>query len=281
MLNNTRSISRVIRDGGCVLAFALVLTAMAGCAERQVSTPVPIHPPDNGASSLAERDRVLTSLQTPAIMEYSGPAGHLKAREQLIARRPASLRVEAMSPLGIALIVAADDAEIAVFDPSDNTLMRGTANASTLARFTRIPMAPAQAVQLLLGLAPDHSILAAPPSSSRIEGGMRVLSYAGGAPNYELGFSEGQLSLVRARDTAGAVTYEVYYRDYRDIGGLKFPFAIEAHFFASATTLKFHYLNPSIDRQIADSTFVLSPGPGTRLIELGFAAPLGLPAFDS
>ena len=207
-------------------------------------------------------------------MDYSGPSGHLKAREQFTIRRPSSLRLDAMSPLGVALIVAADDAQIAVFNPSDNTLIRGPASAATLERFTRIPMAPAQAVQLMLGLAPDNSILAATPSGSRTEGEMRILSYAGaGAPNYELGFSGGQLSLLRLRNVAGQVTYEVRYSDYRDIGAMKFPFEVEARFFASATTIKFHYLNPSIDRQIADSTFVLSPGPGTRLIELGFAAP--------
>jgi outer membrane lipoprotein-sorting protein len=273
MSSNTHAISGLL-DAARAVVLALVLTGVAGCAARRVSNPSPTLQPDNGANSLAERGRLLSSLQTPAIMDYSGPSGHLKIREQLTARRPASLRVDAMSPLGIALTVAADDAQIAVFNPSNNTLMRGAASAATLARFTRIPMAPAQAVQLLLGLAPDNSILGASPSSSRTEGAMRVLSYAGaGAANYELGFSDGQLALVRARDGAGQVTYEVHYSDYRDIGAMKFPFELEARFFASATTIKFHYLNPLIDRQIADSTFVLSPGPGTRLIELGFASP--------
>ncbi len=276
MSNNTRAISG-LRDAAPVLVAVLVLTAIAGCAVQQVPSPGPALPLENPASSLAERDRLLTSLQTPAIMDYSGPSGHFKAREQLIVQRPASLRVEAMSPLGVALIVAADDTQIAVFNPSNNTLMRGAASATTLARFTQIPMAPAQAVQLLLGLAPDNSILAAAPSSSRTEGEMRVLSYAGaGAASYELGFSGGQLALVRARDAAGQMMYEVSYRDYRDIGAMKFPFEIEARFLANAATIKLHYLNPSIDRRIANSTFVLSPGPGTRLIELGFAAPSAL-----
>ena len=250
---------------------ALCLTVMAACSAWQGPSPIPV-PLDNAISSLADRDRQLTSLQTPAIMDYSGPSGHLKAREQLTARRPASLRVDALSPLGVALTVAADDAQIAVFNPSDNTLMRGAASEATLARFTRIPMAPEQAVQLLFGLPPDSPALAASPAGSWTEGEMSVLSYEGaGAPKSELGFSGGQLVLVRARDSAGQPLYEVHYGDYRDIGGMQFPFKIEARFFASATTIKLRYLNPLIDRQIADSTFVLSPGPGTRLIELGRA----------
>jgi outer membrane lipoprotein-sorting protein len=252
-LNSTRFTSRIL-----IAAAAVALTVVAGCAARQVAVPAMPLPPDAALRSLAERDHLLSSLQTPAIMEYSGPSGHLKVREQFTVRRPASLRVDAMSPLGVALIVAADDAQIAVFNPGDNTLMRGPANGATLARFTQIPMAPAQAVQLLLGLLPDDSILTMQPS--------------------EIGFGNGQLTMVRARDASGQLTYEVHYSDYRDIGAMKFPFELDAQFLESATTIKLHYLNPSIDRQIADSTFVLSPRPDTRLIQLGFAAPPGLQA---
>lgn len=273
MLKKTRVISRR-SVAAHAAALTAALTIAAGCAARLAVNPTPTLAPGSALRSLAERDRLLTSLETPAIMDYSGPSGHVKAREQFTVRRPASLRVDAMSPLGVALIIAADDTRIAVFNPSDNTLIRGPASAATLERFTRIPMAPAQAVQLMLGLAPDNSVLGATPSNSYSEGEMRVLSYAGAAANsYELGFSGDHLVLVRARDAAGQVTYEVHYSDYRDIGAMKFPFELEATFFASATTIKFHYLNPSIDREIANSTFVLSPRAGTRLIELGFAAP--------
>jgi outer membrane lipoprotein-sorting protein len=272
MPNNTRAIS-MRRLPARLVAFAAVLTALGGCAAGTAEISSPAFAPASAARSLAERDRLLTSLQTPAIMEYSGPSGHIKVREQFSVRRPASLRVDAMSPLGVALIVAADNARIAVFNPSDNTLIRGPANSATLERFTRIPMTPVQAVQLLLGLAPDNAVLATSPSRSSTEGEMTVLSYAGATINYELGFKGNQLELVRGRDVAGQVTYEVHYSDYRDIGAMKFPFELEARFFASAATIKLRYLNPSIDRQIAESTFVLSPAPDTRLIELGFAAP--------
>src|SRR5262249_4351556 len=151
-----------------------------------------------------------------------------------------------MSALGVALIVTTTDRQIAVFNPSRNMLIRGPATAAMLARFTQIPMAPAQAVPLLLGLAPDDSLLTTTPLSSRSEGETRVLDYRGtGAVRYELGFNDGQLVLVRARD-GGQMTYEVHYSDYRDIGAMKFPFELEAQFFASATTVKFHYLNPLI-----------------------------------
>jgi Domain of unknown function (DUF4292) len=271
MSNNTCSTRRIWADA-CSAVLSIGLIVFAGCSTRQAATPNPGVREETGLRSLVDRDRLLTSLQTPTIMEYSGPSGRIKVRENLTVRRPASLRVDAMSPLGVALIIAADDKQIAVFNASENTLMRGTASVATLARFIRIPMVPAQAVRLLLGLPLDSSALTATPSSSRTEDQMKILSYVG-AENDELGFKNGQLALVRERDAAGQVRYEMHYGDYRDIGGLRFPFELEARFPASATTIKLHYLNPSIDRQIADSTFVLLPGPTTRLIEIGFAAP--------
>ncbi|HKV55476.1 MAG TPA: DUF4292 domain-containing protein, partial [Candidatus Binataceae bacterium] len=264
-----RRIARV----GLLAAAAL---AIAGCAAQRTPSSAIQVAPDEAAKTLAERDHLLDSLETGAIMEYSGPAGHLKAREQLTVRRPASLRVEAMSPLGVALVVTADRDQIAVFDPSKNTLTRGAATADTLDRFARIPMPPQQAVQLLLGLAPDSGLLTGPPSATHSEGDMQVLSYTGhDGAIYDLGFTGGQLALVRESQSTGQVAYEVRYSDYRDIGAVKLPFQLEAHFFASATTISLRYSSPLIDRQIPDSIFVLSPGPGTRLIDLGFAgAPL-------
>jgi hypothetical protein len=223
--------------------------------------------------TLSDRDQRLDSLQTPAIMEYSGPGGHLKAREQIIVRRPASLRVEALSPLGVALIVAADGGHIAVFEPSHDTLMRGPATAATLERFARIPMAPQQAVRLLLGLSPDSAMLAFAPSAIRDEGAVKILSYARANGSIdELGFAERHLVLARERTRSGQLAYEVYYKDYRDIGGIEFPYELQASFPAAGTTVKLRYEKPIIDGQISDSLFVLSPGPKTRQVDIGLNA---------
>jgi hypothetical protein len=272
MSNSTRAISRSAPARGLYAALALTVALLCGCAVQHPSNLAP-PAPDANASGLAARERILGSIQTPAIIEYSGPAGRMKAREQLTARRPADLRVEAASPLGVALVVTADNDQIAVFNPSNNTLIRGAANAATLERFTGIPIEPRQAVRLLLGLVPDNSILALAPSAVRTEGAMKVLAYAiSNQMSYELGFSDGHLALVREMSAPGQLVYEVRYSDYEDIGAIEFPCVIEAHFFNRATTIKFRYLDPAIDRNFPDSVFVLSPGPGTKLINLNAAS---------
>jgi len=267
MSNSGRSIDRLRRAAGCLILLALAASGLSGCAAQP--PPRPQWLVQSAARVLANREQSLNSLQTAAIMEYSGPAGHLKAREQLTARRPASLRIEALSPLGVALVVAADGAQIAIYNRASNTLMRGAATAATFARFTRIPLAPAQAVQLLLALVPDSSLLTATPSAHWTEGRLRVFAYGNrGVSSYEIGFDGSELALVRSSDASGQPLYEVHYKAYRDIGALTLPFEIEGQFFASATTIKLHYLDPLVDGQIADSMFVLSPGPHTKLIKL-------------
>jgi hypothetical protein len=254
------------------------LLALGGCA-TQIPANVPVTPAAALAMNLARRDQALDSMQTPAVMEYSNGKDHFKAREQIVVRRPAKIRVEAMSPLGVALVVAADGGQISVFDPSKNTLIRGPATAATLERFAQIPMAPEAAVRLLLALAPDPAILVRPPDSTADSDGMTVVTYR--KPDGlldQLGFKEGRLALVREKLPDGRVSCEVRYGDYRDIGAMPFPYEIDADFPLAGTRIKLIYQRPIIDAQVPDSMFVLSPGPSARQINLsGRAAPADLP----
>jgi hypothetical protein len=240
---------------------------LAACAtQRPVNLPLT----RAAVADVGARERMINSLEAPAIMEYFGPNGHVKARERITLRRPADLRVEAMSPLGVALIVAAGPDQIAVFDPSHDTLMRGPANADTLERFARIPMEPQQAVRLLMGLPPDGAILSSAPAQVRDDNNMRLFTYtARDGVVDQLGFSRDHLALVRERGASGQTIYEVSYSDYRDVGAATFPFQIDASFPQTGTRLKLRYESPEVDRPIPDSAFILSPGPTTRLINLG------------
>jgi hypothetical protein len=265
MCGSTRAI-RPVRARAALLAASILFGA---CSTRP-RINLPLMESRQAAAILSARDQTINSVESPAIMEYSGPDGHLKAREQITLRRPAGLRVEAMSPLGVALIVVADAGQIAVFDPSRNTLMRGPATSETLERFARIPMEPRRAVRLLMGLAPDSATLSLAPSEVHDENGMKLLTYAprDGMVD-QLGFAQNHLVLVRGKSASGQLIYEVKYGDYRDIGAATFPYEIDASFPATGTKLKLRYERPEIDRPIPDSTFTLSPGPATRLINLG------------
>jgi hypothetical protein len=254
-----------------LIASMLMLSACATTAPSQSETSSPVGKIDVSSiiAAMAHRDRALESLQTSAVMEYTNGTDHVKAREGIVVRRPDGLRVEAMSPFGVALIVAARDSRLQIFEPSKNTLMRGTADAATLARFARIPMAPRDAVGLLMGIVPEAQTTSAPDSITS-EGDMTVLAYAeADHSRRELGFQDNQLVMVRKRTTAGAIDFEIRYADYHDIGGVMFAYKVDADFPSAQTRVSFVYKRPIVNGKIADSVFTLTPGPDAKQVDLG------------
>jgi outer membrane lipoprotein-sorting protein len=222
-------------------------------------------------AALAERDRRLACVQSPAVMEYSAGDQHVKAKEDIVAKRPGNLRVEAMSPFGVALLLAAQGPDLAIFEPAQNRFMRGQANADTLYKYVRIPMAPTDAVGLLLGLAPADFPLSANADSVSTDGGMIVATYGNAQSGTRaLGFTDGNLAMVRETGADGRVNYEVRYSDYHDIGGLMFPYVVDATFPAASSHVTFRYIRPIVNGIIPDSTFVLTPAPGATLMNLSF-----------
>ena len=211
---------------------------------------------------VAERDRALQSMQTEAVMQYTAPDRHPpRVREQITAKRPDSLRVEAMSAFSIALILATSGKHLAIFEPSKNKLVRAAATADTLNQFIQIPMAPADAVTLLLGIAPGSASLAdRKPDTIAMEDDMTVASWTmpPGARR-ELGFRDEQLAMVRERNATGMIEYDVRYSEYQDLGGLLFPYVVDATFPVAQSHVSFHYKRPIINGDVPDSTFVLAP----------------------
>ena len=263
-----------------VPALALAIFQLSACALTVSAPPGPIAGTPAAATSatallttLADRERALHSLQTGAIMEYSAADGHhFRTHEQIALERPANMRVEALSPFGASMVLAADDAgRLMIFDPSKNVLMSGGASAATLERYVRIPMAPAAAVSLLMGLTPDPTQLGTAPGSVSDTDGMTVALWrlADGGTR-ELGFTAGELAMVRERDSAGNQRYLVRYSDWRDAGGTDFPHKVEADFPASRITLR--YDAPALNTTLNAALFVLTPAPGTKQISIDAGA---------
>jgi outer membrane lipoprotein-sorting protein len=262
---------------------SMLLTAMLGASACLIvqTAPVPAPPTPIGAAdqnkfqaekmiaALVERDRRLACMETPAVMEYTAGDQHVKAKEEIVAKRPGNLRVEAMSPFGVALLLAAQGTDLAIFEPGENRFMRGEANAHTLYKYVRIPMAPTDAVGLLMGLAPPAFALGNAADSVSNDGGMLIASYGNAASGTRaLGFSDGNLALVRETASNGQINYEVRYSEYHDIGGVMFPYVVDATFPAAGSHVTFRYVRPIVNGVIPDSTFVLTPAPGATLMNL-------------
>lgn len=234
---------------------------------------------DELAAALDSRSRSLVSMRTSAVMEYTTGDRHLKAREDIVAERPDRLRVDARSPFGVALILASHEGEVAIYEPDRNRFMRGAASAATLDRYVQIPMAPADAVNLLMGLTPPGFALGNPADRVSEDGTMLVAAYGRpGSELHQLGFTGGNLAMVRDTAPDGKVRYEVRYGEYRDIGGLMFPYTVDADFPPAQSHVTFRYTRPIVNGDVPLSTFVLTPAPGAPVINLSAesAGPLDL-----
>jgi hypothetical protein len=73
---------------------------------------------------------------------------------------------------------------------------------------------------------------------------------------------------VRETANTGQVNYEVRYSDYHDIGGMMFPYLVDATFPAAGSHVTFRYLRPIVNGVVPDSTFVLTPAPGATMINI-------------
>jgi outer membrane lipoprotein-sorting protein len=254
----------------------LALSA-AGCGLQPVLPSAQSQDATQLGLGLAQRDKQINSLQTSAIMEYSGGGEHVKVRERILAQRPASVRVDVMSPIGVALVVAADGGQVAIFDPSKNTLIQGPATAALLDRYARIPMAPQDAVRMLMSLTPDTAMLAfAPNQYGMTAENTPYLLYRepNGVTDYLTFDANDNLASLRQTLASGRETYEVHYSDYRATGpggAIMFPYQVAASFPTTGASVKFRYEQPILDGDIDDSTFTLSPGEDTRRITLGMA----------
>ena len=243
-------------------AVPLSPTQTAGFSEDRVQVSRMI-------AALGERDRRLACMQTTAVMEYTAGDKHVKAKEEIVVKRPANMRVEAMSPFGTAVLLAAQGPQLAIFEPGQNRFMVGKADADTLDKYVRIPMEPADAVGLLMALAPPSFALSSEDYKVTNDGTMLIASYGDAASGTrQLGFEGGNLAMVREGASGSRVEYEVRYSDYHDIGGLMFPYVVDATFPAAGSHVTFRYQRPIVNSVIPDSTFVLTPAPGATITNM-------------
>ena len=228
-------------------------------------------------AALAERGRLLGSMQTTAVMEYTAGDRHVKAREDIAVSRPDNLRVDARSPFGVALVMAARGGELAVFEPERNRFMRGAATAQTLDRYVRDPDGACGCGGPVDGTC-ARRFHAGTGGRRRApdDGAMLVAAYGGaGSELRQAGFSGGNLAMLRDTAADGQVRYEVRYSEYHDIGGLMFPYVVDADFPPAQSHVTFHYVRPIINGNIPPSRFVLTPAPGAAIMNLGWFGPHG------
>jgi hypothetical protein len=133
---------------------APLLVALTGCS----SVPPPASPITRAADAL---DRLRISgecghgVQATAKIDYFGEKGRGRGDLLMFAVAPASLRMDIVSPFGVALATLASDGQrFSLADLREKRFLVGEATACNIARFTQVPIPAHALVALLRGQAP-------------------------------------------------------------------------------------------------------------------------------
>jgi outer membrane lipoprotein-sorting protein len=259
-------------------ALAAALFVASGC-----TSPVAVFPkpkPSIADSALAARDLLarlgarygkLKSFKALAEMDYEGNGDRLHVAEAVVVERPDRLRIEMMSPFGVALQIACDGRRLFAYHRGEKTFYGGGATADNLSRFTRLPLQARDVADLLVGLPPGRERR----GRSRIEFEEPTDLWRVTAPLADSGlqilwFDRERLLPVRTEevDRDGSRRYLTRYADYREIAGIDIPHEIELEIPAEDTKVRLTYSGIELNGKVSASLFRFQPPPGSRQVDL-------------
>ncbi|MBY0278328.1 hypothetical protein K2Z84_23615 [Candidatus Binatia bacterium] len=218
----------------------------------------------------------------------------LRASQAIVVERPASFRLEALSPFGVTYAVASDGAQLAILIPGERTVYRGAASAPTLGMATGVAASSAEVAEVLLGLPPVPELslrnawvsrgreagLATGDVAGELEPTVLLHAYSDQAPGdtFVVGFAplpdQDAVAVVffERISSEGEKLLEARFGNFRTIGEVPFASAVTVRTPKAEAILQYGdvTLNPAIDR----SRFELPTPAGMR------QAPLLPPADD-
>jgi hypothetical protein len=135
-------------------AFAALTCTLAGCARV---APPPSSPPtaDAALSRMHATFSCGNAIQASAKIDHFGEQGRIRADLLLFAARAERIRMDIVSPFGVAVAtLTSDGARFALADLREKRFYTGRASACNLARLTTLPVPAHVLVDLLRGEAP-------------------------------------------------------------------------------------------------------------------------------
>lgn len=244
---------------GVVVAIGLT----AGCGLRGPTPLVPVSA-ESLLDALRARRAAVTSLRARAHVRTG--VARVWTREVIVVQRPTDVRIDVLTPFGLALALGTDGTILWAFRPSDQTRYEGPATPANLARFLAAPVAVGDLVDVLLGLPPDRRAVG--PAllevthdhlyrlSQPIEGGAQSLWFTG----------DTHLLERVEEERGGTAVLRIAFGDHRD--GLPHRIEIEAPGLGAAASLA--YDAATVNVELASSLF--TPPAAAQVLSLDVAA---------
>ena len=237
------------------------LLPSAGCLPG-ARRPRPL-PPATAAGLLEElsaRRVAVQSLRARARLR-AGLAG-MWVREALLVRRPTSVRIDVLSPFGLALAVGTDGALLWAYPVGEGTRYEGAATPANLARFLGAPASVPDVVDILLGTAPRRAPAGHPTLRATADGEYELtIPLADGSQR--LRFAGDPLRLVGADEThKDGAALHVAFADFHD----GFPRTLELA--AAERNARASIVYEAAEPNAAVDAALFEPPPAGRVVPL-------------
>lgn len=248
--------------------WVLLALALAGCtALRHAPSPLAGNvTAEELLDGLAARRAATTSLRARARLK-AGLAG-LWTRQAVLVQRPGEVRMDVMSPFGLALAVGTQHDLLWAYSPSQRVRYEGEASPLNLAHFLGAPVSVGDLVDILLGLPPGR-VATAPATLSRGAEGALVVTVPFDGGTQILSFDPATRELQHGEERRGdAVALSVSFTDYED--GFPHGLDVAAPVVGSAAKLAYD----SVERNVPLEETLFAPPSAPRVVPLE-AAPTG------
>ena len=208
---------------------------------------------------LAARRAAVTSLRARARLR-SGLQG-LWTRQALIVDRPDRIRVDVLTPMGLALALGTGNARLWAYQPAERVRYEGGATPQNLVRLLGAPLALGDVVDILLGLPPARVATGPPSVTATPEGQRLTLPLKGG--EQRIWFTPSTLDVVRAEEEGrDGVVLRVSFGDHED----GFPRVLDVESPQRGEPVRLHYDAVELNPEVAAALF--APPPAERVLPL-------------
>jgi hypothetical protein len=247
---------RLLRLLVVVLAVTLPGCALRGPRPRQV-LPASAHGLLEG---LAARRAAVTTMRARARLK--GGLSTVWTREAILVRRPDAVRVDVLSPFGLAVAFGARDSQLWAYPPNERTRYEGIASPANMARFLGAPIAVADVVDILLGVPPARRPAGRPDVVLTPDGEYELtIPIADGVQ--KIWFAADTLAVARAEEHHdGTLALRVVFGEHRD----GFPHALEV--VAPATGASARLVYDAVEPNAAVDPALFAPPPAARVLPL-------------
>jgi hypothetical protein len=255
-------ISRSARQ--LLVSFAFLL----GCPKPETVVSGP--PPDPGALYIQAKKAhgVPETLSCDAKAFVEAPENAGRYSLHVSVKRPASLRIEALTPIGDpAAVLVADQGRFALLDLRNNVFYRGPATPENLSRLIPAPLRDDELVSLVTGDIPE--LPGGRPESAAREGDGYRLVIASSRQRQEVTLgSDLRVVLVRRFERGDNLLWSVGLDEHDDSSGAQVPRLLHLEAPPGKTKVDLRLRNVLAGKPPPSGAFLLGVPPGMRVEEV-------------